>query len=305
MFFRFVKGRVNRLEILEGQSISRPVLSKRFKIFLGNPISPKAVWKVLPPKLTSQGYHPWVYGLDGKWLKKKGVIIIHRDITNKQNLLWSFWKSESYLAYDTDLKELVSLLGNNLPSGVISDWPGAVRSAVGKHLNNVPHQRCLAHVVREVEKLLPRKSSLSAIRFLRIIGQKLITVETEEERTAWISLLVFWHRHFDYLLKERTIGVNTKKKWWYTHGNLRRAWNLLTKNWQPFFVHLDYPIIPKSNNSLEGTISQIKAKLNNHRGMKLAHQVSFFFWYLIFSRVENSQDLKKLWGEWKRGKMGR
>jgi len=102
------------------------------------------------------------------------------------------------------------------------------------------------------------------------------------------------------LLMIRTKGIGTKKKWWYTHGNLRRAWRLLTKDQDPFFVYLTNPQIPNSNNSLEGVNSQLKQKLGDHRGMKLQQQVSFAFWYFTFSRVKNKSDLKKLWAGWKK-----
>lgn len=100
------------------------------------------------------------------------------------------------------------------------------------------------------------------------------------------------------MLQEKTIGEGTKKKWWYTHGNLRRAWKLLTDDWYPFFVHLENEQIPHSNNSLEGTISQMKNKLSDHRGMKTPQQVSFISWYMTFTRVKNRRHLLKLWGYW-------
>jgi len=80
---------------------------------------------------------------------------------------------------------------------------------------------------------------------------------------------------------------------------LRRAWHLLTNDWYPFFVHLNYPLFPNTNNSLEGVNSQLKNKLNDHRGMKTAQQVSFLFWYLSFTRTKTKQNLKKLWDYWK------
>lgn len=120
-------------------------------------------------------------------------------------------------------------------------------------------------------------------------------------KRSWLADLIEWERVFGYRLKERTVNhnPNVKKKWWYTHGNLRRAFRLLTDDWSPFFAYLDHPLIPNSNNSLEGTNSQIKKQLGNHRGMKTPQQVSFLFWYLSFTRTKNKQDLKKLWGYWK------
>lgn len=267
------------------------------------------VWRVLPPKLLGTK-KPWVYGVDSKWLRREGAVIIHWDVINQQNLYWSYHPSESYLAYAADLDRLTVLLKDRFPSGAISDWQGAIVANLARYLNQIPHQRCLAHAVRLAKSLLPKKSLFKATRVLRRIGQQLINIRTETDRANWLALLINWEKRFGWMLKQKTLAGNTgsqetrkgKKQWWYTHGNLRRGWRLLTKDWQPFFVHLEYPLIPSSNNSLEGTISQAKAKLTNHRGMKTRQQVSFLFWYLTLTRVKTRPDLKKLWDEWKKTK---
>jgi len=102
------------------------------------------------------------------------------------------------------------------------------------------------------------------------------------------------------MLKEKTIGSQfIKKKWWYTHGNLRRAWRLLTHDQDPLFVFLTNPLVPKTNNSLEGVNSNLKQKLGDHRGMSTARQASFLSWYMAFTRVKTEMDLRKLWAYWK------
>lgn len=306
------------------EKISRPVLSVKFKTFFIRPPKPEEVWSVLPPKVgdntrakvdgktnnAKEGEKPWVLGLDGKWLRREGVIMIYRDITNKENLFWSYWSSESYQALKTDLERLTELLRGSgkgglkedFPLGTVSDWKGAIVAGVSTLLPSLPHQRCLTHVVREAKRLLPMRSPFLSTRRLRVIAKKLIHIQSEEERRKWISSLLRWERRYGYRLRERTPGVNTKKKWWYTHGNLRRGWRLLTQNWKPFFVHLSHPLIPRSNNSLEGVNSQLKKRLTSHRGMRISQQVSFVFWYLAFSRVKNRSDLKKLWDAWKQQK---
>lgn len=173
-------------------------------------------------------------------------------------------------------------------------------SATASHFNDIPHQRCLAHVVRHAKRYLAKNSPFQATRVLREIAKKLIYIETQEDKRLWIVKLIKWEEKYGCILLEKTISIGgTKKKWWYTHGSLRRGWRLLTNDWHPFFVHLDHAS-PHSNNSLEGVISQMKNKLSNHRGMKVHQQVSFLFWYLTFTRVKTKHDLKKLWVEWKK-----
>jgi len=239
---------------------------------------------------------PWVLGIDGKWLHRQGVIMIYRDVTNRTNLYWSFHLSESYTAVEKDFERLNPIIKSNLPFGVISDWKGAIVSSVNVFLTStIPHQRCLSHVQRQLLRLLPLRSPIPATQKLRLIAKMVPDIKTFEEKYYWISSVNYWILKYENLLKEKTIGVGTKKKWWYTHGSLRQAVKLLTFDEKHLFAYLDYPYIPNTNNSLEGSNSQIKTKLSNHRGMKTPQQVIYLFWLFTFRRVKNRQDLRKLW----------
>ena len=299
-FYRLVKGKINRELLTEQKDIDRKTLRVRFKAFFDLPLSAEIVWKLLPPRLSFSGL-PWAYGTDGKWLRRAGVLMNHRDITNRENIWWSYHKSESYEAYHQDLLKLSSLLDeNHLPSGAISDWNGGGVAGVAGHFGHIPHQRCLIHVLRMLKRLLPKHSPMLETRKLRSIAKEIIHLKDEVDVWNWQSKLIDWEIENGKLLKLKTIGINTQKKWWYTHGNLRRAWRLLTKDQDHFFVYLEHPLIPKDNNSLEGVNSQLKQKLGDHRGMKHSQQVSFAFWYFTFSRVKSPADLKKLWAGWKK-----
>lgn len=174
-FRRLVGGRVNREDLVDTGLICRKTLSVKFKVFFDKPISPTEAWRLLPPKLTTSN-NPWVLGIDGKWLRRKGVVMIYRDITHKENLFWSFRQSESYEAIHSDFERLVKLLTkDHPPSGVVSDWKGSIVNAASNFLPKIPHQRCLAHVVREAKRLLPLNSPLLATRVLRKIAKQLPT----------------------------------------------------------------------------------------------------------------------------------
>jgi len=298
-FYHLITGKTNRKFLTTQKEISRPTLSLKFKPFFDLPLSVEIVWRLLPPKLLFSRL-PWVYGTDGKWLRRKGVLINHRDVTNRENIWWSNHRSESYDAYHQDLLKLSSSLGDkHLPLGAISDWNGGGVAGVAGNFGFIPHQRCLIHVLRTLKRLLPKKSPIEATRELRDIAKEIIYLEDEIDIWRWQEKLIDWESKYGEFLTIKTIGENTKKKWWYTHGNLRRAWRLLIKDQDPFFIYLTDPQIPKSNNSLEGVNSQLKQKLGDHRGMKCSQQVSFAFWYFTFSRVKNLLDLKKLWVGWK------
>ena len=294
---------MNRKQIGTIKHLSRVTLSVKFRPFFTRSLSAAEVWSVLPPRLAAS----WIYGMDGKWLKRLGVFFLHRNVTTGENLYWSFQPSESYPAVLGDLIKLIELMDNQLgekpvkPLAAVSDWKGAIVAAVAAVFGDIPHQRCLTHVTRTLKLLLPEKSPLEATLALREISLQLIGITDENEVASWFTRLADWYDHWGYLLKVRTKNTDpaTKRKWWYTHGNLRRAWRQITHDPEPFFHHLSCLLLPHSNNSLEGTISQATNKLNDHRGMKLDQQVAFLNWHFTFTRVKTNQDLRKLWAYWR------
>ena len=205
--------------------------------------------------------------------------------------------SESYEAIHRDLEALAIRLGDHLPVGAVSDWKGAIVAAVRSHFGAIPHQRCLAHVDRQSKRLLPLHSPFTETLALRHIASMLIWVEQPRDPHVWQTSLTRWEKQYEYMLKEKTITpTGMTRHWWYTHGNLRRAWRLLTYDQDPLFVFLINRLIPKTNNALEGVNSNLKQKLGDHRGMSVPRQAAFLSWYLAFTRSKSTKDLKKLWG---------
>lgn len=290
-FHSFVLNRLNKIAILEKEYISRTSLWRKFKPFFSYSPTPGDSNFLL----TRNEKHLWVLGIDGKWLRRSGVVMIYRDVTNKINLYWSYQISESYEAVRSDFEKLNLTIKDGLPSGVITDWKGALVSAVNIFLPSTPHQRCLTHVKRSLLRFLPLRSPILATQKLRIIAKVITDIKTHEEKYYWVNSVNYWISKYNQLLKEKTVGVDTKRRWWYTHGSLKRAVKLLTFDEKHLFAYLDYPFLPNTNNSLEGSNSQIKTKLSNHRGMKVHLQVIFVFWLLTFRRVKNRKDLKSLW----------
>ena len=270
-------------------------LTDRFTQFLDHPLTAGDVWDVLPPE-TMRTTTPWVYGCDGKWLGRVGVFFIHRNVTTKENLWWSFMMSESYASIAHDCATLAERLTDHLPTGAVSDWKGAIVSAVVSHFGSIPHQRCLAHVDRQAKRLLPLHSPYEATQALRRVASLLMLVEKPTDPHVWQTALTRWEKHYGYMLKEKTQApTGISRSWWYTHGNLRRAWRLLTHDQDPLFIFLKSPLIPKTNNALEGVNSNLKQKLGDHRGMSVLRQSAFLSWYLAFTRSKSDNDVKKLW----------
>ena len=298
-FYRFILGKKNRSQLIEEKAVCRKTLSSVFITFFNKPLPPDAVNKIFPLSFSRF----WVLSLDGTWLRRFGVIMIYWNQTDGKCLWWSWEKSESYLALGSGLQAVTSQTGiDHLPKGVVSDWKGSIVYGVATYLGSIPHQRCLAHVKRDIEHLLPRHSPYQATQELRRIGLQLLQVKTINDKETWLTLLSTWEVFYGAVLTERSISdqpTKTKRKWWYTHSNIRRAYRILTKDQDHLFEYLTHPQIPSTNNTLEGINSDIKCKLRNHRGMKAEQQYQFVSWYLSLKKVKTKADLKKLWAYWR------
>lgn len=233
------------------------------------------------------------------WLHRFGVVMIYRDVTVGENLYWSWVSSESHQNLADDFYQVYLLTDRCQPSGIISDWKGSIVS-LSSSFFDVPHQRCLAHLIREGKRLCPAGSPYIFTLKLREIIEEIIFIQDPSDYFDWSQKFQAWQRDYGALLKARTNHTTETRKWWYTHGNLRRAIRLLSKDQDSLFKFLHHEILPKTNNSLEGVNSQLKRRLGNHRGMKANQQVAFCFWALSFSRIKCRADLKRLWVEVKR-----
>lgn len=297
-FHQFIVGQVNRKHLTITQAVSRKALSKTFMVFFQRPLSAADVWKIFSPQFSPT----WTLALDGKWLRRNGVVMIYRNLTDKTTLWWNWWPSESYVALHTDLELISKHCGTHLPSGAVSDWKGSIVGSIAAWFGDIPHQRCLAHVERDIERLLPKYSPLAATQELRNIGTHITQIHTHDEKEEWLMWLNTWELCYGDVLKERshpTDPTSSKRKWWYTHSNIRRAYRILTKDQHHLFEYLDHLEIPTTNNVLEVMNSNFKGKLHDHRGMKPSQQYQFLNWYITFQKAKTPAALKKLWGIWK------
>ena len=293
-FHNFVVGKQNKAGLSETSRLSRTTLWRRFLPLWNLAISAKEINELFP---VSHRVNPWVLGLDGMWLHRFGAVMIYRDVTNQINLWWSWQASESYQNLTEDFYQVYLLSELNSISGVISDWKKGIVALSGAFFQGIPHQRCLAHLIREGKRLCPAGSPYIFTLKLREIVEETVFIKDPSDYFIWSKRLENWQTDYGSLLKTKSSNPNTEKAWWYTHGNLRRAIRLLTNDQENLFKFLHHDFLPNTNNSLEGVNSQIKGKLGTHRGMKPQQQISFAFWCLTFSRVKTKADLRKLWVE--------
>lgn len=147
---------------------------------------------------------------------------------------------------------------------------------------NIPHQFCLVHIQRRCEQLLTKhpetqagKDLLELVKFIN----KIHSLPDKQIFLKWFDRLVVRH---EPILKQRTYFG---KSWWYTHKNLRLAFNTINSSKNNMFFYLDNPNIPKDTNGLEAEFTHLKTKLNMHRGLSKSRREKYVFWYWFLKSV--------------------
>lgn len=286
----------------ETEHCSRMTLYTRLLPFFVHPPSPDLVWRALPPVCSHPSCTPWAYGADGFWFHRNRIVLFQRDVTHRQTLWWSHHLSESRRSIEGAIQPLASRVNTDALCGFVSDWKQSITTSLITAFGLLPHQRCLTHVVRAAKRFLPKTSPFLGTRRLRDLAAALHHIRTREDQHAWESAMTRWGYVFGDMLFDRTVPPlhTTTRKWWYTHGNVRRAWRLVTRDHHALFVHILHPTIPSTNNSLEGINRSHASSLGIHRGLTIAYQVSLVYWRCAFSRANTRNDLRRLWDMWKK-----
>lgn len=134
--------------------------------------------------------------------------------------------------------------------------------------NDIPVQMCQFHQIKQVTKYLTTRPKTEAGKELRI----LVLTLTKTDEATFIQLLETWNTKWESFIGEKTesLFVSGKKKWYYTHKNVRSAYHSLKRNLPYLFIYQKYPElhIPNTTNDLDGSFSNLKKKLAVHHGLR-------------------------------------
>lgn len=157
-------------------------------------------------------------------------------------------------------REDIEKRGFKISAIVLDGRPGA-RGV----FSDIPVQMCHFHQKQIVRRYLTNNPILEAGIELKQITATLCS--TDEE--TFTRELQAWHEKWKGFLKEKTTDPITGR-WHYTHRRLRSAYRSLNTNLPYLFTYQRYPEldIPNTTNSLEGSFSHLKSKLNIHRGLR-------------------------------------
>lgn len=170
-----------------------------------------------------------------------------------------------------DYKKAIEFLHNHaiFPEAAIVDGSKGVIKMLESY--GIKVQLCQFHQIKTITQCITRNPQLLPNIELKRIAATL----TVTDRESFSKQLAIWEeRHKDWL-KEKTIGDNGR--WTYTHKRTRRAIRSLKTNLPNLFVYQEYPElrIPNTNNKIEGAHSELKRRLNNHRGLKKNQKIKF------------------------------
>lgn len=155
------------------------------------------------------------------------------------------------------------------PKVAIVDGKKGVINMLESH--GIKVQFCQFHQLKIITQCLTRKPVLLPNIELRNIVLSL----THTNRETFTAMTYGWKLRNEVWLQEKSRTEDGK--WGYTHRLTRRAVNSLITNLPYLFTYQEYPEldIPNTNNGIEGLHSELKRRLNNHRGFRKAQKIQF------------------------------
>ncbi|MBI5465275.1 transposase [Candidatus Gottesmanbacteria bacterium] len=216
--------------------------------------------------------------IDGLWFGKRFCLMIYRQSKLKLLLHASFMFKEwgSLIA-----KDLFYLKNKGYRfTGVVSDGGTGIRNAVFRVFGHIPHQICLAHLHRDVINAIGRYPKDEQVKKLKRLADHLWLIESKEALLWWEQKLKEWTvKNKDFLNETRHVeGFG----WWFIHKGVRKAVRILVSIADTSFKFLDRPLMPKTTNELEGSISVLARKHLIHKGLKRERVKSFLRWFIYF-----------------------
>lgn len=217
--------------------------------------------------------------IDATYFSNNLCLVLYRDNTVKYTQLYRLTDGEWYEEIKEDLQNLLQL-GLQIES-ITCDGHKSLLKAIKTTCPDVILQRCLVHIQRMCRIWLTMQPKSYPGNDLRLIVNRLHTIQNYEQKNYWIVSLVNWHQQYESYLKEKSYSLQTGR-YWYKHRTVRRCFTVIKKALPNMFHYLDNKRIPKSTNGLESFFGHLKSHVTMHRGLSKAHRRNFIKWYLYF-----------------------
>lgn len=196
------------------------------------------------------------------------TVTLVRDLTNKQNLIWQFGDGEKRSIYQTLYNEIIEADVTVL--GIVNDG----RPYFFEMFDDTPVQMCHFHMAKILAKYLTRNPKLDVNKELWEIWYNRHTYSPATFTTA----LKFWFQKYHKELEETYIDRFNRKQ--FVKIKTRKAYFSLLRFTFWLFTYQECHWLPKTNNSIEGTFSQLKNKLNVHSGLSVGRKMKLIHYLL-------------------------
>jgi len=165
-------------------------------------------------------------------------------------------------------------------TGVVSDGGRGILNAVFTVFGHIPHQICMAHLHRDIVSAIGRFPKDERVKELKRIADHIWLIESKEALNWWRNKLQHWiNKNRDFLSETKHLDTGG---WWFVHKGVRKTVRILVFLPDTSFKFLDHPLMPKTTNKLEGSISNISQKHIIHKGLKRERVNSFIRWFVYF-----------------------
>lgn len=215
---------------------------------------------------------------DATHFKHWGCLLVTKATGIKQPLAVSFHHHEDQVSATAHLKPL-SHLGVR---GFTTDGRRGLVLAYKQVFPQAVQQRCLVHVYFKVQTLLTCHPKLPLGQDLLELVKLLHEVKDGLSATSWWELFSDWYQQHQNQINTRSHPLDdiSKRHWWYTHKNLRKAVRHVLNAGDHLFTFLKYPNSVSHTNHLEGSFGQRKPSLYRHRGLSRTRVASVLLWTL-------------------------
>jgi len=208
--------------------------------------------------------------------------IVARDPKQKEDLVWSFCKTETTYEYVL-LRERLEALGYTILS-VTADGFSGIKSAFG----GIPYQMCHVHMERLVIRGTTQNPQTEAGQIFLALTRTLHQQTNKKTFERRLNQYLDTYRNF---LNEKTIHPWSGESSW-THEDLRRAVFRLIKHKPHLFTYKQNIHIPRTTNSLEGYFKHVKKITNVHNGLSRSQKEKLL--HTIFLASTTSPNKKRL-----------
>lgn len=185
---KLLTGNATLKELAKQKRITIQTLSKRFK----------SCWK--QPCAALSKSDDKILILDGTGISHDCALLTVMNAKTNSPIAWCPTVRESYLSWKAFLAKLPQE-----PNYVVCDGHSGLIKAVRERWPRAYIQRCMAHLLRELRKILTRHPKLLASIKLKILANELAEIKTRKQKRKWVRKLFHWRKKHNKFLKEKTI----------------------------------------------------------------------------------------------------